>query len=457
MKGDQPLFFDVLNDKNFRDLLRNSQRRAIPWEELLEHSLPVGLSPNQTNKVLESFGRCLGVHLFEDIHGDLLWYRRTYELEQLVASIGSLNASIKVFLANNSHVFTPAYQNELLHKEAHAALEFAQRYYSGSTFKFTKTNNYSEANYQSKLNQRNGAYRSSLQQTEAANVLVESFLTLHCSVTATSYSLTRSTLESFAAQLLAGLCCEDKTLVSSFENKNHLALRNTIFVPYFDASEEEQLRYQRFLDDLCSYGTSNDNHDDLPLLKGSLIGFKIMQQSAFGILTPFLASLATHLAYMQMNENILAYLPLLPAFLAWRKEEIGNFCVQSFSSYSLTAAQTPSDATLFQTVNAQCILFTLKKIYEHLMRHTKQAEILSQNLDGLQNLNIRQRKALISLVDKNTAFITIKDYQQRYKTSYATARRDLLALEEQSLLESYFERKALAFKASSKLLAFATT
>lgn len=78
-------------------------------------------------------------------------------------------------------------------------------------------------------------------------------------------------------------------------------------------------------------------------------------------------------------------------------------------------------------------------------------------MDGLQNLNMRQRKALISLVDKNTAFITIKDYQQRYKTSYATARRDLLALEEQSLLESCFERKALAFKASSKLLAFATT
>ena len=448
MKGDQPLFFDVLKDKNFRGLLRESQRHAITWDELLEHPLPAGLSPRQTNAVLESFGRCLGVHLFENMQGNLLWYRRTYELEQLVSSINSLNTSIKTFLIKNPHAFASDYSNKLLYKEANAALEFAQLYYSESEYHHPKQLDCGKADHCSKIN------RSSLQQSDITDKLIDSFNDLHRSISTTQYPLTRETLEHFAMELIERSEIRKKASTSVSKNRMRLTSSHPLSVPYFDGPKEEQMHYQRLIDELCIYGSCTDNYDDLTILKGILVGSTIMRQSAFGFITPFLASLVTHLIHDQMNENVLAYLPLLPAFLAWRKEEIGNFCVQSYSSYALTSAQTPNDVTLFQTINAQCILFTLKHLHERLMRHTERTTILSKNLDKMQNLNARQRRALISLVDKNMGSITIQDYQRRYKTSYATARRDLLDLEGRSLLESHFEKKALAFKISPELLAF---
>ena len=87
MSEQEPTFKSILQDQSFYALLRLSQRKALTWDTFLQHPLPSNMSPLAVWDTLELIGRCTGIHLFEDDENNLLWYRRTHELGDLVDNI----------------------------------------------------------------------------------------------------------------------------------------------------------------------------------------------------------------------------------------------------------------------------------------------------------------------------------------------------------------------------------
>lgn len=412
MRSEQPLFFDILKDKNFRGLLRESQRRALSWNEFLDHPLPANLSPLQTNKALESLGRCLGVHLFESFDGELLWYRKTYELTELLNKIeGYVNndsATMRQLFVHQAQLQKTAF----LEREIRACLTLSQ------TGRGTQR--------KTLLEKKNESWVSNLANTYKA---IEARFA--------------SDPQPFSPELVERIAQELLDSAGSDQASNAL---------YFRAPLQLKTAYQSTLQGISEYLHNPHNHDEPDYLKGVLVGSVIRSQGLFASATTLVASLVAKLIYRELNIPLLAALPLTEAISKWRSNSYASFCVCDYESYRQTLKRTPADYTLHQTILAQCVIFSLDDLARHITDIRDQEHSLLKTLRENTNLNKRQRAVLLDLLKSFPAGISIRDYQAENDISYATARRDLLTLEEEHYLSSRIIGKTLVFTAEKSQL-----
>lgn len=412
MRSEQPLFFDILEDKNFRGLLRESQRRALSWNEFLDHPLPVNLSPLQTNKALESLGRCLGVHLFESFEGELLWYRKTYELTELLNKIeGYLHNDSAAMQGSFSHQ-AQVQRSSFLEQEIHACLTLSQT----GRGKLRKT----------LLEKRNESWVSDL---------TNSYKSIEAKLSSDPQPFSIELVEQIAQELLAAA------------GPDHMS--NAL---YFQAPLQLKATYRNAFQSITEYLHNPHNHDEPDYLKGVLIGSIIRSQGLFASATTLVASLVTKLIYQELNIPLLAVLPLTEPIAKWKSNDYAAFCVCDYESYQQTLRRTPADYTLHQTILAQCVIFTLDDLVRRITDIREQEHTLQRALSEDTSLNKRQRTVLLDLLQSRPSEISIRDYQAENGISYATARRDLLALEEEHYLSSHITGKTLVFTAEESHL-----
>lgn len=405
MKGDQPRFFDVIDDKSFRDLMRTAQRRALTWSELLEHPLPPALSPRETRRALESLGRCLGVHLFEGSNGELLWYRRTYEIEDALAKIGAGAALLATALEGSRR---DGIAEDLRHREATGALALAN---------FEAVPRDSCALEPSHTKRVLGAYRE-IDRTLPSLA---------------DEALTARRIVAIAERLIS---------CAGFEASAHARWR--IGTPPERAAILERL------DVVCTWVNNPPSNDDTLLLRGMLAGAALRELSAFGCINGLVSSLVSRLCYLKDGNAALAAIAPYAPLAQWVAGE-DETAPCTYDEYAATRMNTPSDLTICQTINARCLVAALEEA-QSLIRHAQaQTQSMESLFESNPLINERQRRTLLLLSHHPDQALSIGDYQRDHGTSYATARRDLLSLEGLDFVKSSVRNKRLVFEANRAL------
>lgn len=221
---------------------------------------------------------------------------------------------------------------------------------------------------------------------------------------------------------------------------------------YFQAPLQLKATYRNAFQSITEYLHNPHNHDEPDYLKGVLIGSIIRSQGLFASATTLVASLVTKLIYRELNIPFLADLPLTEPIAKWKSNDYAPFCVCNYESYQQTLRRTPTNYTLHQTILAHCVIFTLDDLVRRITGIKEQEDSLQKALSEDASLNERQRSVLLGLLQSRPPEISIRDYQAENGISYATARRDLLALEEEHYLSSHITGKTLVFTAEEPRL-----
>jgi Fic family protein len=111
-----------------------------------------------------------------------------------------------------------------------------------------------------------------------------------------------------------------------------------------------------------------------------------------------------------------------------------------------------NDATYFLMHQTEVIRRAIQSLHEYIDHKTKETEESQSLLRAQAHLNHRQLALLSHAMRHPGHLYTVDSHQISHNTAYDTARRDLLALEEEGLLIKGKRGRALVFSASPNLL-----
>lgn len=408
---------DLINDKRFRDLLRTSQRKALTWDSFLNHSLPENMSPHDAWEALESINRCLGVHLFESQKDDLLWYRRTYELESYALTLvtqGSQQSDLHAYLEDPS---TKEFVRSLRLREFTASFER-----SGRSLKADDLALYASLGLPP---------QRALERLALNAMTIDAHLDEYDDA---PFSL--ELLEELRDRLTEGVDTAD--------------LGDDPIRPFpLPSTGPRTVDAQVYVDRLTVYAHEGESHgEELPALRGAIIGDALRASQIYGIVSAPLASLVTRLCYRKEGLPVLAMLPLSEMLLRWAQGQIQSLTSEySWQEQERTHRHSPSNLTPWCTVAAACLNEALEEVRTSSVSTSQKQDQLWEALHSDARFNRRQRAVLSRVLQVPGAEISIQQHQRRYEISYATARRDLVELEHLNLLRSEQRGKAFVYLA----------
>lgn len=184
---------------------------------------------------------------------------------------------------------------------------------------------------------------------------------------------------------------------------------------------------QEMMSNLIRFINENDDSKFIhPMIKAAIIHFYI------GYVHPFFdgnGRVARALAYMYLIKNGYDFFKFFSISYTISKHK-----KRYYKSY-LLSEEPEKDITYF--ISTQ-IDMTIDSIYEVIDKLSSiyNEELLYKKLDEDQVfLSNRQNKFLKYITRKSSNFITVKDYQKRFKIVYETARKDLNELESLGILK----------------------
>lgn len=409
-------FFEVVNNSDFRTLLRLSHKKALTWDSFLTYPLPQGISPLDCWEAIMGLGRCLGVDVLEDADDHLLWYRRTHELESMIDRLavesspnGSLIRSVQDYLGL-------AYTDSLRHREAAATLGRAG------------------------LVDDTRAFAQSMEGVSDPQGTLEKI--------ARNYFIIDCDMEHYRTSNI------DHALVEELYARLTEGVDSPLVVW---PEQQEVLSYEKrkaYLTKLLEYASSALDDEDSVVLRGMFLGYEMMRYRVFGTLTSSVASLVTRLFYLQNDLPVLALAPYAEMKLAWQRGQ-GVAPVEHISARDIEATfrRSPGNITLPQTVSAACMMKAVEDIASDVERITRSDNAARSALLADTRFNHRQRSILARALRIPNAEFSARYHESKNSISYATARRDLVELEEAGYLVREPRGKGAVFVAGPQLRA----
>lgn len=414
----EPTLNEAIHNQNFRILLRDFLHTAMTWDAFLEHPLPLNMSPLATWTTLGSIGQCMGVHLFPTVKSEMLWYRRTNELETIVDDIErNASESSPLSKALKEHTDQDFITNLRL-TEACAASQLADLAYD--------------------RNELDTHLRTNTEPKQPAGKLIANMVKIDANLwDYIDQPLSNALLQEMKGHLLRNLDSDDQAhLPGDGENR----LRD----------EQEGESISRQLDLVISYAT-NDDEEDFVILRGNLLADAIRNYQPFGMASTQIASLASRLFYLQHGLPGLSLLPISAAKLQWLNGEMPSNCMLcSPDEYESTRRRSPNDLTVHQMLSAQCINRALDDLTSTVDPSNVDDQAAHELLDRDPQLNHRQRSILTRALRLPHAEFRIRYHQKKHNISYATARRDLVELKTAGYLRIEQRGKTFVFLAGER-------
>ncbi len=402
-----------IDDKSFRDLLRTTQRRAITWDEFLGHSLPSGVSALECWAALESLGRCLGVHLFVGFEDELLWYRRTYELESLSRSLeerGTKASPLGRALADPSSDLSQG----LWFREVHSTFARAGVSLRGDDLALARGLGIDPAR---------PVERIALNALEMGEDL---FRYQDC-------PLDQALLEELCQRLVSGL---------SEEEVEHAG----VLMSVSPVGEAEGVGQLQAVSRALAYADSGEQHgEDLPALRALIVSETLRSARLYGPAYAPLASLLRRLIFSRSGFPALGLLPFSETYAAWKRGLLLSESRYRFDECVRSMRHTRAERTLLCTVGLLC----LNRLADETEAQVEQQMGMSSALEAAafadERFNWRQRKVLACALQEPGYEVSIAAHSQAHRVSYATARRDLVALCDAGYLSCEQQGKASVF------------
>lgn len=414
-----PTLTEIVHDPSFCALLRCFQREAMTWDTFLQHPLPPNMSPLSVWEMLGHLGKCLGVHLFPDEDQNLLWYRRTHELSNLVENI-----------ARRSAKNSPLYEGLLDHADQTFAIGLRLTE-SASAARL--------AGLSFDRDQLEMYVRLSHRPKQPAERLIANAVAIDADLPAL-------TGEPFSDELLAEL---HRRLIEGIDSEELDALAAT--VGERPIGEHAWAAVQQQLASVIAYANDRDDEEDLAVLRGNLIADAIRYHQPFGFASSHMASLASKLFYLKNDLPVLAIVPVSRAKHRWIEGRLDDRTLCGPAEYESTRRRSCCDLTVHHTLSAQCILLELDETEHRIAGIASRDDAARSLLSADPRFNHRQRSILSRALRTPLAEFHIRYHQEKNGISYATARRDLVELEDAGYLRSEQRGKAFVFIADDRL------
>lgn len=390
----------------------------MTWDTFLQHPLPPNMSPLSVWEMLGSIGTCLGVHLFPDEEGNLLWYRRTHELSDLIDSI-----------ERRSTQDSPLYEALLDHADRSFALgmRLVESVAAAKLAGFAVRCDHLEMHVR-----LNTVPELPIERLIANAVAIDSELS-----SLIDQPFSAEMLDGFHARLIEGIAQGDLDALQT--NAPNAAI-----------DEEAWGVVLRQLSLILEYANGGDG-EDLAVLRGNLIADSIRYHQPYGFASSHIASLASKLFYLKHGLPVLAYAPISGAKYLWTENELGDKTLCGPDEYESTRRRSCCDLTVHHTLSGQCIKIALDEIEEQITGIAGKDRAAKAMLSLDQRFNHRQRSILARALRTPLAEFHIRYHQEKNRISYATARRDLVELADAGYLRSEHRGKAFVFVADARI------
>ena len=110
-----------------------------------------------------------------------------------------------------------------------------------------------------------------------------------------------------------------------------------------------------------------------------------------------------------------------------------------------------NDLTYFLLHQSDVIRKAIRKLHEYISRKTKEVRESERMLRNWRHLNHRQQAVIGHALRHTVAAYTVKGHQRSHDSAYDTARKDLLGLVEEGLLEQRRSGRKMVFYPSASL------
>lgn len=196
------------------------------------------------------------------------------------------------------------------------------------------------------------------------------------------------------------------------------------------------------LDELCAFANQKSKPFIHPVIKAIALHFTI------GFVHPFVdgnGRTARAIFYWYMLKRgywLFEYLPL------------SRILIKAPSQYERAYLYTEDegDLTYFTHFNLRTILQALRDLYDYIGRQQAELREATKLLDAYPGLNHRQAGIITQALKHQNRRFLIQQHAGMYHISYATARADLLGLEQAGLLQKVEDGKRLVFYATEDML-----
>ncbi len=415
----------LFSDKNFRDLLRTSQRHALTWEQFLDHPLPSGLSSHDCWRAMESLGRCQGVHLFEGFDGELIWYRRTYELERLSLKLDQLGRPGSCL---DRAIHDPAFgglAHDLWLRELRASFDRSAL---------------APRDVLAGKDQSDNSELDVLERIAANAIELE-----HEFDQFVGRPLDWNLLIELRERLIQGIP------EASLDEKAKL----------LGVEHECELRDESSFDTVLhalEYAQEGEVHnEDSPILRALIVSETLRLVRAGGVAYAPLSSFLRRLIFLKDGFNALAVLPFSETYCAWKRGQFLEDSPYSFDECRHTMRHVIGNRTLLSTVGLLCLKRSAIDAANSANNLAKAQAALERIAQSDKHINSRQRSLLAKALAEPERIFTVESHRLAHDISYATSRRDLMSLQESGFLDFKQQGKAFAYIASESLLELRAT
>lgn len=397
-----------LEDDGLRDLMRQSMREYLTWDELLKLPLPHGMSALDTWDLLGALRRAGAIfNPIPDVHDWVYWYTPTQRISANLSQVEYMcrdNSTLNRISAGNSNQQLIV-QSRIEETIAAASLdglvdsaeEIAEMLALGRA-------------------PRNPNERLIFNADQLAMDIGEY----------EDEPFSRGLLVRLHRRLLEGV--DTRRLV--FAER-----RRGVSQESFPPRLLEELA-NRQMDMICEYanGYTGDtfDHDIVRALivRDSVRGYRVLPYASGSV-----ARLVFALHALKNGLPLLSKLPITRAALEW---EDGTRTTESFDSavilYQPYSQYKESDITPFVTIMTRLLLQLLEELESEIERDEKRDAEIRDVLHEDVTLNHRQRSILGRAMRYPDAEFSIRYHKTKHNVAYATARADLLKLVETGYL-----------------------
>ena len=421
------VFANLLDDANFKRLVREMSRRSLPWEEFLGFPQPSNMSPLESWHALSKLSQCVAVPVpIPDFDLNPFWYRRTHEIDDGVRVVSCACRS-------GSHL------NEVI--GGGAGQHFLTRLQIEETVAAATLDGVAvQSDHAQELLRLDHSAQSDsdrlLQNTHTALARLPDLVDEPFSVDMFMYirELLLKDVDLGQVQLRPA----SRGILMRAEDSS------------VDQREESAVRQMGIIADYLNRESCDP--DDLVTLQGELTVDAWRYYSPLGTISSQVGRLASKLFALKNDLPVLALLPLSRAKVDWERDFIRPPMVTyDRASYAQVNERNPSDLTALQTLAVQLILVTLGQLQARVAQWEERDGEMRRLLFDEPLLNQRQRSILGRALRAPAAEFRIRYHQKNHGIHYTTARRDLLELFERDYLVMEQRGKAFVFSRGPRL------
>lgn len=417
---------ELLDDEQFQAILRLFMRRAIPWHEFLELPMPDNVSPAVTWEILKKMSRTIAVSpLIQDPEDRDFWYRRTYEITDIANSVA-------LECRTGSRLHQTMTGSEGQHFMVRARIEDACAAAKADGLLV------SEREIKTLLRSLKTP------KSDAEQLIVNAYKLFD--------RLPDYMSERFSPELLREF--QDLLLDGVEQGGIAHGPRRFGLMPYQYPGEITPRDAEGQLELICAY--LNHEHGDE---RDHVVVRARDAVDAMAYIRPLqvascqVGRLASSLYAMKQDIPVLAFLPDSRVRMDWEDGRIGPPAVP-YDAPTLREQWhlfQPHDMTAHHTMTVYLQRLALDEMNAHIAEWERRDAEIHRIMRCDPELNQRQRSILSRAMRNPQATFRIAYHRTNHNIAYATARRDLIALEDRGYLRSELRGKALVFLPSESL------